>query len=190
MRLTDSDIKEFISSGLITLTPSPDFSKITGITVDINLGNVFRTFITHKTSFIDLGDISSEQIDSLMSDEILVPEDGRVVLHPGQLMLGITKERLSLPTNVVGWLDGRSSLARLGLLVHVTAHRIDPGWDGNVVLEFYNAGPVPLALKPGMCIGALNFELLNKPVDTSYLKKASAKYKNQTTALSSKINND
>lgn len=70
----------------------------------------------------------------------------------------MTLESVTLPADLVGWLDGRSSLARLGLMVHVTAHRIDPGWSGCIVLEFYNSGKLPLALRPGMLIGALSFE--------------------------------
>lgn len=72
----------------------------------------------------------------------------------------MTFESVTLPADLVGWLDGRSSLARLGLMVHVTAHRIDPGWSGRIVLEFFNAGKLPLALRPGMMIGALSFEPL------------------------------
>jgi dCTP deaminase len=77
----------------------------------------------------------------------------------------VTFESVTLPADLVGWLDGRSSLARLGLMVHVTAHRIDPGWSGRIVLEFFNAGKLPLALRPGMMIGALSFEPLSGPAD-------------------------
>ena len=89
-------------------------------------------------------------------------------LHPGELALAMTLESVTLPDNIVGWLDGRSSLARLGLMVHVTAHRIDPGWSGNIVLEFFNSGKLPLALKPGMKIGALSFEVLSGAAEKPY----------------------
>ena len=79
------------------------------------------------------------------------------------LALATTLESVKLPANIIGWLDGRSSLARLGLMVHVTAHRIDPGWEGKIVLEFYNSGKLPLALRPNMVIGALSFEVLSGP---------------------------
>ena len=78
-----------------------------------------------------------------MSDEIVLDEGEAFFLHPGELALAITYEKVTLPADIVGWLDGRSSLARLGLMVHVTAHRIDPGWSGNIVLEFYNSGKLP-----------------------------------------------
>lgn len=125
-----------------------------------------------------------------MSDEIEVAEDEAFFLHPGQLALAVTHESVTLPANIVGWLDGRSSLARLGLMVHVTAHRIDPGWSGRIVLEFYNSGRLPLALRPHMPIGALSFETLSGPAEKPYNKRADAKYKNQQGAVASRINED
>lgn len=95
-----------------------------------------------------------------------------------------------MPANIVGWLDGRSSLARLGLMVHVTAHRIDPGWEGKIVLEFFNAGKLPLALRPNMAIGALSFEVLSGNALRPYNSRKDAKYKNQQNAVSSRINQD
>ena len=95
-----------------------------------------------------------------------------------------------MPDNIVGWLDGRSSLARLGLMVHVTAHRIDPGWSGNIVLEFFNSGKLPLALKPMMKIGALSFELLSQAAEKPYNARQDAKYKGQMGADASRISAD
>lgn len=92
-----------------------------------------------------------------MSDEINLPEGE--AFASGELALAVTLESVTIPDDLVGWLDGRSSLARLGLMVHVTAHRIDPGWQGRIVLEFYNSGKLPLALRPGMLIGALSLNL-------------------------------
>ena len=90
----------------------------------------------------------------------------------------------------MGWLDGRSSLARLGLMVHVTAHRIDPGWSGAIVLECFNSGKLPLALKPNMTIGAINFETLSSPALRPYNKRVDAKYKHQQSAVASRIDQD
>ena len=90
----------------------------------------------------------------------------------------------------MGWLDGRSSLARLGLMVHVTAHRIDPGWSGNIVLEFYNSGKLPLALRPMMKIGALSFEVLSRSAEKPYNARVDAKYKGQAGAVASRISSD
>ena len=111
-------------------------------------------------------------------------------LHPGELALAVTYESVTLPADLVGWLDGRSSLARLGLMVHVTAHRIDPGWSGCIVLEFYNSGKLPLALRPGMLIGALSFEPLSGPAARPYNRREDAKYRNQQGAVASRIDKD
>ncbi len=102
----------------------------------------------------------------------------------------MTYESVHLPSDIVGWLDGRSSLARLGLMVHVTAHRIDPGWQGRIVLEFYNSGKLPLALRPMMTIGALNFERLARPVARPYNTRKNAKYRDQQDAVASRISQD
>ena len=96
----------------------------------------------------------------------------------------------SLPDDIVGWLDGRSSLARLGLMVHVTAHRIDPGWSGNIVLEFFNSGKLPLALKPGMSIGAISFEQMTGTAERPYRKRTDAKYRDQNGPIASRISED
>lgn len=110
-------------------------------------------------------------LDRVMSEIIEIPDGEAFFLHPGELALAVTYESVTLPADIVGWLDGRSSLARLGLMVHVTAHRIDPGWQGKIVLEFYNSGKLPLALRPRMTIGALNFERLSGPVARPYNKR-------------------
>lgn len=115
---------------------------------------------------------------------------GGLFLHPGELALAVTYESVTLPADLVGWLDGRSSLARLGLMVHVTAHRIDPGWSGCIVLEFYNSGKLPLALRPGMPIGALSFEPLSGPAARPYNRREDAKYRDQQGAVASRIDKD
>ena len=103
----------------------------------------------------------------------------------------MTFESVTLPADLVGWLDGRSSLARLGLMVHVTAHRIDPGWSGRIVLEFFNAGKLPLALRPGMMIGALSFEPLTGPADRVLITAVRTQnIANQQGAVASRIDKD
>ena len=119
-----------------------------------------------------------------------IGDDEAFFLHPGMLALATTLESVKLPANIIGWLDGRSSLARLGLMVHVTAHRIDPGWEGKIVLEFYNSGKLPLALRPNMVIGALSFEVLSGPAARPYTSRKDAKYKHQQNAVASRINED
>lgn len=193
MRLCDKDIKIALAEERISISPQPDESAISGLTVDVRLGDKFRVFNDHSAPYIDLSGPKSEvsaQLEKVMSDEILVKGDEAFFLHPGQLALAVTHESVTLPADIVGWLDGRSSLARLGLMVHVTAHRIDPGWSGKIVLEFYNSGRLPLALKPMMPIGALSFEVLSGKAEKPYNKRDNAKYKNQQGAVASRINED
>jgi len=193
MRLSDKSIIEALDSGNIVIEPRPDDESISGVTVDLRLGNRFRVFSSHTTPHIDLSGSREEMnhaIDKVMSDEVVVDGEDAFFLHPGELALGITLESVTIPDNLVGWLDGRSSLARLGLLVHVTAHRIDPGWSGNIVLEFYNAGKLPLALREGMAIGAISFETMTTEAIRPYRKRENAKYKDQNGPVSSKISED
>ncbi len=193
MRLCDRDIYQYIQDGKIGMTPTPEYDHISGLTVDIRLGNQFRVFEDHAAPYIDLSGKKAEvqaALNSVMSDEITVEDGKSFFLHPGELALAMTLESVTLPDNIVGWLDGRSSLARLGLMVHVTAHRIDPGWSGNIVLEFFNSGKLPLALKPGMKIGALSFEVLSGAAEKPYNAREDAKYKDQDGAIASRISAD
>jgi len=193
MRLCDRDIYDHLLRGDIKIDPTPEYAEISGVTVDIRLGNKFRVFEDHAAPYIDLSGPKSEvqaALNSVMSDEIALPLGKAFFLHPGELALAITHESVTLPSDIVGWLDGRSSLARLGLMVHVTAHRIDPGWSGNIVLEFFNSGKLPLALRPLMKIGALSFEKLSNPAEKPYNARLDAKYKGQDGAIASRIDSD
>ena len=193
MRLCDTHIEEYLDAGALIISPRPPQSAISGVSVDIRLGNKFRVFIEHTMPYIDLSaakDAVAASLDQVMSEEIFIEDDQAFFLHPGELALAVTYEDVTLPADIVGWLDGRSSLARLGLMVHVTAHRIDPGWSGKIVLEFYNSGKLPLALRPKMTIGALNFERLSAPAARPYNKRTNAKYKEQQGAVASRINQD
>lgn len=193
MRLSDLDIERYLDAGKLKITPKPEQNAINGVTVDVRLGHQFRVFSEYTLPFIDLSapkaDLS-KAIDKVMSDEILLKDDELFYLHPGELALAVTLESVSIPDDLVGWLDGRSSLARLGLMVHVTAHRIDPGWQGQIVLEFFNSGKLPLALKPRMTIGALSFETLTTKAQRPYHSREDAKYKDQKGAVASRINQD
>ncbi|WP_213991167.1 dCTP deaminase [Sodalis sp. dw_96] len=193
MRLCDRDIEAWLDDGRLVIDPRPPQERISGATVDVRLGNQFRVFQGHNAAFIDLSGPKDEvtaSLDLVMSDEIVLPEGGAFYLHPAELALAVTLESITLPDNLLGWLDGRSSLARLGLMVHVTAHRIDPGWRGRIVLEFYNSGKLPLALRPGMLIGALSFEPLSGPAARPYNRREDAKYRNQQGAVASRIDKD
>ena len=193
MRLSDTDIKKYIADERILISPAPTAEMISGVTVDLRLGNKFRVFQEHAAPYIDLSGPKEQlnvAMESIMSDEIVLQGNDAFFLHPGELALAITHESVTLPADIVGWLDGRSSLARLGLMVHVTAHRIDPGWSGNIVLEFYNSGKSPLALRPLMKIGALSFETMSGPAENPYNVRVDAKYKGQDGAVASRISDD
>ncbi len=193
MRLCDSDIENWLDAGRLVITPRPPTERINGATVDVRLGNKFRTFSGHTAAYIDLSGPKNEisaALERVMSDELVLEPGQAFFLHPGELALAVTLESVTLPDDVVGWLDGRSSLARLGLMVHVTAHRIDPGWTGCIVLEFYNSGKLPLALRPGMLIGALSFETLSGPAVRPYHTRQDAKYRGQQGAVASRIDED
>ncbi|WP_345843418.1 dCTP deaminase [Shewanella algae] len=193
MRLTDIEIEQCLDEGSIVIDPRPGIDAISGVSVDVRLGNQFRVFKDHTAPYIDLSGPKAEvqaALDRVMSEQIDIADGDAFFLHPGELALAVTYESVHLPSDIVGWLDGRSSLARLGLMVHVTAHRIDPGWQGRIVLEFYNSGKLPLALRPMMTIGALNFERLARPVARPYNTRKNAKYRDQQDAVASRISQD
>ncbi len=193
MRLCDKDIYRYIQEGKIKIAPKPNYDQISGVTLDVRLSNKFRVFQDHAAPYIDLSGAKEsvqKALDSVMSDEITIGENESFYLHPGELAIAVTHESITLPDNIVGWLDGRSSLARLGLMVHVTAHRIDPGWSGQIVLEFFNSGKLPLALKPKMKIGAISFETLSGSAEKPYNARIDAKYKDQAGATASRISSD
>ncbi|UTW49500.1 dCTP deaminase [Bacterioplanoides sp. SCSIO 12839] len=193
MRLSDGDIEQRVQEGSIRISPQPDKDAIAGISVDLRLDHRFRVFSNNSVTHLDLSgdrDQLERDIDRIMSKEIEIAENDALFIHPGELILGATLESVSIPDDLVGWLDGRSSLARLGLMVHVTAGRIDPGWDGQIVLELYNNGKLPLALRPGMVICAMSFETLSSPAIKPYNKRENAKYRDQQGAVGSRISKD
>lgn len=139
MRLCDRDIEAWLDEGRLAINPRPPVERINGATVDVRLGNKFRTFRGHTAPFIDLSGPKAEvsaALDRVMSEEIVLPEGEAFFLHPGELALAVTYESVTLPADLVGWLDGRSSLARTGLMVHVTAHRIDQAGPAASCLSF------------------------------------------------------
>lgn len=193
MRLSDRDIKQKITDGQIQIKPDIAEGSIAGISVDLRLDHRFRVFSNNSVTHLDLSGDKQElqrNMDRIMSKEICIQEGESLFIHPGELILGATYESICVPDDLVGWLDGRSSLARLGLMVHVTAGRVDPGWEGQIVLEFYNNGKLPLALRPGMTICAMSFEMLSSPAQMPYNKRVDAKYKGQEGAVFSRIAKD
>ena len=191
MKLSDVDIRNAMQQGKLDIRPAPPESHFGSFSIDLTLGNAFRVFDDSPYPFIDLASNASvfTMSETLMRD-INVPDGDAFYLHPHELALGVTVERVCIPDDLAGRLDGRSSLARLGLMVHITAHTIDPGWAGCITLEFYNSGRFPLALRPGMRICAISFEMLSSPTSKPYSTKQGAKYRNQDRPLASRIDRE
>jgi dCTP deaminase len=161
MVLSDRTIARLLADGRIEIDPY-DESLLQPSSVDVRVDRFFRVFHNNRYPYID---VREEQEDLTE----LVEVDGRpFILHPGEFVLGSTLERLRLPDDVVARLDGKSSLGRLGLLIHSTAGFIDPGWDGHVTLELSNVANLPVTIYPGMKIGQISFVQLSEPAQAPY----------------------
>lgn len=188
MVLSDRDIKRAISEKRIVITPLPNFATQLGTcSIDLRLGNVFRIFDHSKFPYID----PSKKNSSFEITKKVVVRDGEgFVMQPGEFVLAVTLERVRIPNDMMGRLEGRSSLGRLGIVVHSTASIFDAGWDGKCVLELGNLGRMAVKLTPGMRICAMSFEELTSEADTPYLKKSSAKYRDQKEPEESKLSEE
>ena len=167
MLLSDRDIRAEIQSGRVGLDPF-DEEMIQPSSVDVRLDRYFRVFENHRYSFIDP---AVEQPE--LTREITTEGDESFVLHPGEFVLASTFEVITLPDDVAGRLEGKSSLGRLGVLTHSTAGFIDPGFSGHITLELSNVANLPVTLHPGMKIGQLCLFRLSSPAEHPY---GSAKY--------------
>jgi dCTP deaminase len=172
--LSDRDIKAEIAAGRVALEPYTE-SMIQPSSIDVRLDRWFRVFENHKYPYIDP---SQEQPDLT---RMIEPEGAEpFVLHPGEFVLGSTFEVVSLPDDVAGRLEGKSSLGRLGLLTHSTAGFIDPGFSGHVTLELSNVANLPIVLYPGMKIGQLCLFRLSSPAEHPYgSEKYGSRYQGQ-----------
>lgn len=188
MILSDHDLKNALKSGLISIIPTPDpKTQFGSCSIDLRLGNSFRVFEHSKNSYIDPAkkDYSNE-----ITREIKVKTGGKFIMQPGDFVLAVTLETVKIPNNLMGRLEGRSSLGRLGIVVHSTASVFDPGWNGKCVLELGNLGRMAVSLTVGMRICAMTFEQLSSNVDIPYSKKKNAKYKIQDGPSESRIHEE
>jgi dCTP deaminase len=189
MILSDRDIKKHIEEGKIKIIPEPNFSKQLGpCSLDLHLGDVFKIFNHTEHPFIDLKD-QQTPVESMMNT-IKISSDKPLILRPHDFVIAATEEEIILPADIMGRLDGRSSLGRLGLVVHSTAARFDPGWKGKAIMEIGNLGVIPIALYPGLRVCAMTFETLSSPSETPYLKQKDHKYAGQDDPQASKINEE
>lgn len=172
--LSDQSIREEIKADRIQIEPFDD-SLIQPSSIDVRLDNKFRIFRNHSLGIID---VREEQPD--LTQLIEIPEGDRFMLHPGEFALGATAECISLPDDLVARIEGKSSLGRLGLVIHSTAGFIDAGFSGYVTLELANLATLPITLYPGMKIGQVSFLRMTTPASVPYGASAlGSKYQGQ-----------
>lgn len=160
--LSDGTIRRFVEEGRIRIDPW-DPELVQPASVDLRLGNSFRVFHNHRVTSIDLRELPDN-----LTEEVRVPEGDSFVIHPGEFCLGRTLEWIELPPDIVARIEGKSSLGRLGLIVHATAGFCDPGWKGTLTLELHNLTRVPIKLYPGLLIAQLSFMTLDRPAERPY----------------------
>jgi dCTP deaminase len=172
--LSDQTIRQELESGRIVIDPLYP-NCVQPSSVDLHLDCYFRVFVNHHTRVID---VKQEQSD--LTQEVEMKPDEPFILHPGEFVLGSTEERVAVPSDLVGRLEGKSGLGRLGLLIHSTAGFIDAGWDGHLTLELSNVATLPITLYPGMKIGQISFLQMTTAAEYEYgRKEMGSKYKGQ-----------
>jgi dCTP deaminase len=188
MVLSDIDIRRHLENGLIKIDPFPDLeSQLGPCSVDLRLGNEFRVFEHSRWPCIDVR--APFNPDEIMRT-IQVADTDAFVMQPGELVLATTIESINLPPNLLARLEGRSSLGRLGIIVHGTAPRFDPGWSGRAVMELGNIGRIAVALRPGMRICSMTFEELSSPAARPYGSSPSHKYAGQDGPTGSRLSEE
>jgi dCTP deaminase len=162
MVLSDRTIRRLLAEGRIGIEPYAE-ELLQPSSVDVRVDRLFRVFRNSRYPFID---VKQEMED--LTELVEVDSEEAFILHPGEFVLGSTLERITLPDDLVARLEGKSSLGRLGLLIHSTAGFIDPGWDGHVTLELSNVANLPITIYYGMKIGQLSFVQLTEPAEHPY----------------------
>ena len=162
MVLSDRTIRRLLGEGRIGIEPYEE-ELLQPSSVDVRVDRLFRVFRNSRYPFIDV----KQEMEEL-TELVEVDTEEAFILHPGEFVLGSTLERITLPDDLVARLEGKSSLGRLGLLIHSTAGFIDPGWDGHVTLELSNVANLPITIYYGMKIGQLSFVQLSEPAEHPY----------------------
>jgi dCTP deaminase len=172
--LSDRTIREELAAGRIVIDPL-DEASVQPSSVDLRLDRLFRVFLNHTMPVIDV----KRDLEDLTRLVEIQPDDA-FILHPGEFVLGSTYERLGLPDDLVARIEGKSSLGRLGLLIHSTAGFIDAGFCGHITLELSNVANLPITLYPEMKIGQVSFLKMTTPADAPYGSSAAgSKYQGQ-----------
>jgi len=174
MVLSDRTIRRLLEEERIGIEPFDD-ELVQPSSVDVRVDRLFRVFRNSRYPFIDV----KEPMEDL-TELVEIDGDEPFILHPGEFVLGSTLERITLPDDLVARLEGKSSLGRLGLLIHSTAGFVDPGWDGHVTLELSNVANLPITIYYGMKIGQLSFVQLSEPAESPYgAAEIGSKYQGQ-----------
>jgi dCTP deaminase len=172
--LSDRTIKRLLAEDRIAIEPY-DETLLQPSSVDVRVDRFFRVFHNARYPFIDV-----KQPQEELTELVEIDDERPFILHPGEFVLGSTLERVRLPDDLVARLEGKSSLGRLGLLIHSTAGFIDPGWDGHVTLELSNVANLPITFYFGMKIGQISFMQLSEPAETPYgSSELGSKYQGQ-----------
>jgi len=183
--LADRDIRTELESGRVRIAPY-DPADLQPSSVDLHLDRSFRVFRNNRYPYID---VRAPQPD--LTELLHVAEDEPFILHPGEFVLGSTFEAVTLPDDLAGRLEGKSSLGRLGLLIHSTAGYVDPGWKGNLTLELSNVANLPIALYYGMRIGQISFFRMSSAVERPYGSAGlGSKYQGQSEPTASAFHSD
>ena len=162
MILSDVSIRQALADGRIVIEPMMD-GAVQPSSVDLRIDRYFRVFRNDTTPYID-----PKQPQEDLTELVEVKEDNAFILHPGEFVLASTLERVAIANDMVGRLEGKSSLGRLGLLIHSTAGFVDAGWDGHLTLELSNVANLPIALYPGMKIGQISFLQMTTAAEHPY----------------------
>ncbi len=182
MVLSDRTIKEEIAKGRIVIDPL-DEECFQPASVDVHLDRKLLVFRTWRYPFY----VDVKQNLEDLTEMVLIEDERPFFLNPGEFVLGSTVESVTLPDDIVGRLEGKSSLGRIGLLIHSTAGYVDPGWQGHLTLELSNVAKLPITLYCGMKIGQMSFLRLTTPVDRPYGSAGlSSKYQGQTDPVASR----
>lgn len=189
MILSDTAIRAELVAWNITVTSKDNIDILQQIgpaSLDFRLGNFFKMYKLHKTLCID----PREKVESTQVETIEVADGDFFLLHPRDFVLGVTMETIKVPYDLVARCEGRSSLGRLGLIIHSTAGFIDPGFEGTITLEITNINTVPIKLYPWMRIGQFAFERIEGTVENTYDKRVGSKYMHQVLPEQSRIGQD
>ncbi len=189
MILSDRDIKKAIESGRVKIESDQAelFRYIHASSMDLRLGNVFKVYEHSKYAVLD----PKNPKTFAQNMRIITIADGDpFIVQPGEFILGVTQEKITVPDDLVVRVEGRSSLGRLGIIVHSTAGFVDPGFSGTITLEISNLNRLPVALYPGMRVCQLAFEMMTSPAETPYNMKPFSKYQGQVLPEESRLSID